>query len=134
MDILNQFDITRIITDYLLQAYAICYKHLQQANIHLPPPDRIVPTLFSFFSFVIANAPSSVQHIFTAIQQVFQTSDIPTFFILLLLLYVVFHTILGSLRWVSRLLYGFVKFSLIVTTVITIVYAVQQFLAVNSSS
>jgi hypothetical protein len=130
MENLNDtFNITMQAFQYFTQAYTYCYVNLKEVNITLPPPDQVISVTASTISYILSHSPSFVRQLYSALSQLPIESNFMTIFLLLVILYIFYCFIMATLRWVYRLLYGFVRFSFIIALLASVIYVVQQYLA-----
>ncbi|KAI9359756.1 hypothetical protein BD770DRAFT_385447 [Pilaira anomala] len=113
----------------LTQVYTFCYQHLKEANIQLPAPDQIFSVTTSTISYLLSHSPPFIQQLYSILSDSVKESNFMTIFLLLVIAYMIYCTVLATFRWVYRLLFGFVRFSFLIAVVASLVYVVQQYMA-----
>jgi hypothetical protein len=125
----STFNVTMQAYQYLTQAYTYCYIHLKEANINLPAPDQVISVTASTISYILSHSPSFVRQLYATLSQLPIENNFMTIFLLLVILYVIYCSVMATFRWMYRLLYGFVRFSFFIALFASIIYVVQQYVA-----
>ncbi|ORZ11804.1 hypothetical protein BCR42DRAFT_420679 [Absidia repens] len=116
------------------QAYSYFYQQAMSFNITiLPSPDKIASAVGTVGYTVYQNCPANLQVYFSKFASLpLQTNVLPVFLVLVIL-YILFSLIMATLRGVFRLVYNFVRFTLILCLIITLITIAQQYQAQDSS-
>lgn len=105
--------------------YNFCYVNLQRSNIPIPPLDQVLATSRNILSYILSNSPGTLQQLYQTMSQVAIQSNMVGIFLTLVVLYIVYCLVMVTLRWIYRLVYGFLKFSLIVLSLCGIAYFIH---------
>ncbi|KAI9484149.1 MAG: hypothetical protein EXX96DRAFT_561067 [Benjaminiella poitrasii] len=119
------FNMTMQAFHLLSEVYSFCYTNLKDLNLPLPEPDHVVPLLRSILSTILSNSPSVVRQLYNTLSHVIVQSNFMGIFLSLAILYGFYCLLMATFRWMYRLVYGFVRFSLIVLTISGILYAIH---------
>ncbi|KAF7723643.1 hypothetical protein EC973_001785 [Apophysomyces ossiformis] len=101
-------------------AYAYLYEQYQQLDLSaMPPADQ-----------VMATGSAAIQTVFGQTQQFVRTlplqqANLLSIFLMLIILYIVYSLCVATVRWLFRLVYGFVRFSLLVAVLASLIYVIQ---------
>lgn len=118
----NSFNVTMQAFQLISEAYTFCYVNLQKSNIPMPAPEQVLSTLRSTVSYILSNSPSFVRQMYSMISQMVVESNFMGIFLSLVILYIFYCLILGTFRWIYRLIYGFVRFSVIFLAIAAALY------------
>ncbi|KAI7903595.1 uncharacterized protein BX663DRAFT_507023 [Cokeromyces recurvatus] len=130
----NGFNVTMQAFQLFSEVYSFCYTNLKELNIPLPEPNQVLPTIKSITNHVLNVSPSFVQELYKLVSSVVVQSNMMGIFLSLVILYIFYCLLLGTFRWMYRLFYGFVRFSLIVLTISGILYMIHINLYNTSST
>ncbi|KAG2235933.1 hypothetical protein BDF21DRAFT_425529 [Thamnidium elegans] len=125
----DTLNVTMQAIQYLSQAYTFCYLQLKDANIPLPAPDQVFGITTSAVSYILSHSPSFIQKMYSVLAQSVKESNFMTIFLLLVIVYIFYCSVVATFRWIYRLLFGFVRFTFLAALVVSIAYVVQQYLA-----
>ncbi|KAG2183527.1 hypothetical protein INT43_006533 [Umbelopsis isabellina] len=123
-------NITMTSLHYAAQAYDMTSKALASHNITLPSLQTIVYSVHSAAG-QLANAAASAG-LPPQLSNILVNYNILPVFLALVWLYSIFCLFTMTLRWMYRVVFGFVRFSLIVTVIAFVVYHVQMYLNKDS--
>lgn len=123
-------NITMTSLHYAAQAYDVTSKALASHNITLPSLQSLVYSVHSAASN-LGNAAASAG-LPTQWSNLLVNYNILPVFLALVWLYSIFCLFTMTLRWMYRVVFGFVRFSLIVTVIAFVVYHVQLYLNKDS--
>lgn len=118
----NTFNVTMQAFQLIGEVYNFCYINLQKSNIPIPPLEQVLSTSRSILTYIMSNSPGYIQQLYKTMSQIAIQSNMVGIFLTLLVLYIVYCLLLATMRWMYRLVYGFVKFSLIVLSIFGIAY------------
>lgn len=113
----NSFNVTMQAFQLISEAYTFCYVNLQKSNIPLPAPEQVLSATRTTVSYILSNSPSFVRQLYGIISQMITESNIMGIFFSLIILYTFYCLIMGMFKWIYRLIYGFVRFSLILLVI-----------------
>ncbi|CEP20130.1 hypothetical protein [Parasitella parasitica] len=129
----NSFNVTMQALQLISEAYTFCYVNLQKSNIPLPAPDQVMATARTTVSYILSNSPAFIRQLYGMISQMIIESNIMGILLLLVILYVFYCVIMGIFKWIYRLVYGFVRFSVILLLIGTGLYFANMYIS-NSTS
>jgi hypothetical protein len=128
MDIALNITLTSL--HYASKAYDIASRTLQEHNVTLPSSQVIIYTLQSAAQH-LGNAATSFG-LPQGLKNILVDYNILPTMIALVWLYTLFCLFTMTLRWIYRVVFGFVRFSLIMCTIAFVVYHVQMYLSKDS--
>ncbi|KAI9285196.1 hypothetical protein BC943DRAFT_324691 [Umbelopsis sp. AD052] len=123
----SAFNITMSGLHYAAKAYDIASRTLQQHNVTLPSPQIIVYS-FQAAAQQLGNAATSFG-LPTYWKDILVNYNVLPVLMALVWLYTMFCLFTMTLRWIYRVVFGFVRFSLIICTIAFVVYHVQMYLS-----
>ncbi|KAG0175446.1 hypothetical protein DFQ28_009168 [Apophysomyces sp. BC1034] len=113
-----------IVAETFSKLYTYCYDELLQFDVALPHPDRVFAAMSTAGQFLFDHSPELVRQLYVSIISV--PANIVPVFLAIVVLYALFTLMLWIVRGIFRVVFGFVRFSLIVVLVATMLYFVQQ--------
>ncbi|KAI9306235.1 hypothetical protein BJ944DRAFT_263871 [Cunninghamella echinulata] len=117
------------ISQALLQTYRFIYQQLNILNVNiLPTPDTIAKGAVTVAGTLYNACPPNIQMYYDNFVSLPVQSNIIPVFLALVVLYTIFSIILAVVRGTLRIIYNFVRFSLIVFLIMVLFYTVQQFM------
>lgn len=117
------------INQALLQTYNFIYQQLVILNVNfLPTPDTVAKGAVTIGSALYNSCPANIQVYYDNFVSLPVQSNIIPVFLALVVLYTIFSIILAVVRGTLRIIYNFVRFSLIVFLIMVLFYTVQQFM------
>lgn len=128
MDIALNITLTSL--QYASKAYDMASTTLQGHNITLPSPQTVTYT-FQLAAQHLGDAATSFG-LPQDWKNILVNYNILPILIALVWLYTLFCLFTMTLRWIYRVVFGFVRFSLILCTVAFVVYHVQMYLSKDS--
>lgn len=129
----NSFNVTMQAMQLISEAYTFCYVNLKKSNIPLPAPEQVLTVTRTIVSYILTHSPSFVRQLYGVVSQLVIESNFMGIFLSLVILYAFYCIIMASLRWIYRLLYGFVRFSLILFVLGGGVYLIHLYLLNNTT-
>ncbi|ORZ24662.1 hypothetical protein BCR42DRAFT_403405 [Absidia repens] len=118
-----------VVAQTLKQIYTYFYEQIIALNITiLPTPDKVASVVGTVGYTVYQNCPENFQMYYDKFVSLPVQSNVIPVFLALVVLYTLFSLILLTLRGIYRLVYNFVRFSLILFMVVTLIYIAQQYL------
>ncbi|KAI8100035.1 uncharacterized protein BX664DRAFT_322706 [Halteromyces radiatus] len=122
-----------VVGQTLKQIYTYFYQQLVVLNITvLPTPDNVASVVSTVGLTVYQNCPEHIQLYYDKFVSLPVQSNIIPVFLALVVLYSLFSLILVTLRGIFRLVYSFVRFTLILFMITILIYIAQQYLAQGS--
>ncbi|KAI8136791.1 hypothetical protein BJV82DRAFT_675668 [Fennellomyces sp. T-0311] len=116
-----------IALESLGKIYVFCYEQLRQVNVPVPPPEYIQRVLSNMLASAFGYAPPALQQFFQTLSQLPIQANIVPVLLALIVFYVVFSVVSALVRSVVRVVYGFIRFSLIVAMVGLVLAFIQQY-------
>lgn len=98
----------------LSEAYNFCYVNLKKSNIQLPAPDQVISLAKNTVSYSLSHSPVAIQNVYNVFSEIVIQSNFMGVFLSLFILYIIYRTVMAMFRWFYRIIYGFVRFSLMV--------------------
>ncbi|KAI9028355.1 hypothetical protein CLU79DRAFT_679134, partial [Phycomyces nitens] len=117
------------VTEFFSSIYLYCYTQLLQLNIVLPAPDQAFNVMSSASTYIYEYSPENLRHFGIWLTSVPVQANIIPVFLAILVLYTIFSLVVWIVRGVFRLVYNFLRFSIIVAMTFTLVYVVQQYVS-----
>ncbi|KAI8643098.1 hypothetical protein BD408DRAFT_415575 [Parasitella parasitica] len=130
----NSFNVTLQAFQLISEAYTFCYVNLQKSNIPLPAPEQVMATARTAVSYILSSSPAFVRQLYGMISQMIIESNITGIFLSLVILYIFYCMIMGIFKWIYRLVYGFVRFSMILILIGTGLYFAHLYIFNNTST
>ncbi|KAI9312325.1 hypothetical protein BX666DRAFT_1986450 [Dichotomocladium elegans] len=120
-------DVTLNAVQTLGKIYSFLYNQLQQANVPLPPPDRVNDSLANMAIFATSNVPPIFRQFYTTLSQLPVQTNFFAIITSLVALYVIYGLIMTTLRSIFRLVFGFIRFTFIIAMVVSVLLVVNQY-------
>ncbi|KAK4513667.1 uncharacterized protein ATC70_005671 [Mucor velutinosus] len=130
----NSLNVTMQAFQLISEAYTFCYVNLQKSNIPLPAPEQVLSATRTTVSYILSNSPSFIRQLYGMISQMAIESNFMGIFLSLIIMYAFYCLILGMFRWIYRLVYGFVRFSLILAVIGAAVYFAHMYLSSSTTT
>ncbi|KAI7870664.1 hypothetical protein BDF14DRAFT_1772297 [Spinellus fusiger] len=112
---------------YLTEVYRQLYSHMKASHIELPEPERVSEFFSTAALWISAHLPNGIRQIQGILASIPVQGNVVTFFIGLVLLYIVYCLVMSTLLWAYRLAYGLVRMSLLVLVLSSAIYLFQIF-------
>ncbi|KAI8361712.1 hypothetical protein BD560DRAFT_404493 [Blakeslea trispora] len=126
MEVFNQ---TMIATSQVLhivsEMYHFCYTHLKDSDTPLPPANQIMGYVKMFINFVLQHSPSVVQQWYGPFTKLLIDSNFINMFIALFVVYFCWLFVKATFLGAYRLIYGFVRTSFILISLLLLLSAVN---------
>ncbi|KAI7863448.1 hypothetical protein BDF14DRAFT_1844340 [Spinellus fusiger] len=117
------------IMDFFSSVYIYCYQRLLEVNIALPPPERAFETARSMGDYLLEHMPQSIYQTYQRLVTVPLQANIVPVFLAIVVLYMLFSLVMWCIRAIFRLIYGFLRFSILVVMTATLMYVTQQYVS-----
>jgi hypothetical protein len=115
-----------IAAEVLSKWYIYLYEHIGQ-QIHAPTPEQLFQVVTQIVTIVYEHSPPIVRTYCTILNSIpVQTDTIPVA-LALLILYALFAIIVLAIRGLFRLIYGFVRLSIIISLLAGLICIVLQY-------
>ncbi|KAI8340842.1 hypothetical protein BC941DRAFT_418359 [Chlamydoabsidia padenii] len=122
-----------VVAQTLKQIYTYFYQQVVSINITiLPTPNQMASAVGTVAYTIYRNSPENLQIYYDKFVSLPVQSNVIPVFLALVILYALFSLILLTLRGIFRLVYNFVRFSIILCLVTMLIYIAQQYLAQGS--
>jgi hypothetical protein len=130
----DTFNATMYAVQLISEVYTFCYVNLQKSNIPLPAPDQVMSTVKATVSYILSYLPAAIQEAYSALSKIVVQSNFVGVFLSLLILYIAYCVVMATLHMFYRLIYGFVRFSLMVFLLGALLYIVRYQLIATTST
>lgn len=122
-----------VVAQTLKQIYTYFYQQVVSINITvLPTPNQVASAVGTVGYTLYTHCPENIQLYYDKFVSLPVQSNVIPVFLALVILYTLFSLILLTLRGIFRLVYSFVRFSLILFLITILIYTTQQYLAQGS--
>lgn len=108
----------------LEQLYTYCYKEL---NLPVPPPDQVYAIISRIVTSAWEHLPPSARQYYRTFIQLPAQSNLLALLFALLVLYILFSLLMATVRSLVRVVYGFVRFCLMVALIATAATLIHQY-------
>ncbi|KAI8333400.1 hypothetical protein BC941DRAFT_434608 [Chlamydoabsidia padenii] len=121
-----------VVAQTLEQMYTYFYYFYQQVIVSLnittsiPTPDKAASVLGTVVNNLYQRLPENIQAWYDKLMLLEVQSNVLPLLLALVVLYALYSLILVTLRGIVRLIYGFVRFSLIVLMISSFIYVAQK--------
>jgi hypothetical protein len=103
-------------------------------QLHAPTPDQVFEIVTHIAALVYEHSPPIVRTYYTILNSIPVQTDIIPVALAMLILYALFAIIVVTIRGICRLVYGFVRLSIIISLLAALICIVLQYIAVIESS
>jgi hypothetical protein len=122
----DTFNVTMYAVQLLSEAYNFCYVNLKKSNIPLPAPDQVMSMAKTSVSYTLSHSPAAIQQVYSLFSEIVVQSNFMGVFLSLLILYIFYCIVMATFRWFYRLIFGFVRFSLMVCSLAGFLYLIRN--------
>ncbi|KAI8988311.1 hypothetical protein BDF20DRAFT_814740 [Mycotypha africana] len=126
-DVNNTFNVTMQAFHLLSEAYTFCYINLKKANIPIPELNQMIQMTKATVSYLLSNSPTIIGQLYNILFKMVIESNFVGLFLVLVLLYIAYCFVMGTVRWLYRVLYGFVRFTIIILLFAGLMYALHLY-------
>ncbi|KAI8364712.1 uncharacterized protein BYT42DRAFT_506219 [Radiomyces spectabilis] len=118
-----------VTSQYLCQIYIYCYEQLLQWHIPLPEPETVFDTVRWLAQLAWEHSPDIIQRYYMWLIALPLQPNVLPVFLILVILYTLFSLVMFAIRGLFRVAYGFLRFTLLVTLLVTLFLFTQQYLS-----
>ncbi|KAI9249999.1 hypothetical protein BY458DRAFT_525175 [Sporodiniella umbellata] len=135
MEILGSWNVTVEAIHAAGEVYNFANQQLAKANVALPEFDYILSVLTSILGFVLTHSPAAVRQLYTLFTKLplLEYNFVTTLFIMVLF-YTFYCLVTAAMRWVRGLIFGFVRFSVIIFIIYGAIYLFQTFTSLSPTN
>ncbi|CEP09656.1 hypothetical protein [Parasitella parasitica] len=115
-----------IVTEVFSRWYIHLYEQIGP-QIHAPAPDQLFQTVGQIATVLYEHSPPIVRTYYTILNSIPVQTDIIPVALAMLILYALFAVIVVTLRGLFRLIYGFIRLSIIISLLAVLACIVMQY-------
>lgn len=115
-----------IVADVFSRWYIYAYEQIG-AQVHAPPPSQVFEIVSQVMQLIYEHSPPIFRTYYTILNSIPVQTDIIPVALAMLILYALFAIIVIVFRGLFRLIYGFVRLSIILSLIVTFVCLILQY-------
>ncbi|ORE08671.1 hypothetical protein BCV72DRAFT_84426 [Rhizopus microsporus var. microsporus] len=97
------------------------------AQFHAPPPAQVFQFVSNLFNILYIHSPPIVRTYYNILNNIPVQSDIIPIALAMLILYALFAAVVMTIRGIVRLVYGFIRFSMIISIIAAMICVVLPY-------